>query len=155
MSAYSLIRNPFAAVFITLRRFWIPDSNGNSSIPLDFSATARSSYLSFLLKLHLVLWDSLLVFMCECVHAQSLSHVQLFVTPWTVACQGPLSVGFPRQEYWAAISSSRVSFLLRNWTCVFWISCIGDYSLPYLTETSQHACVFSPGIFGGICLTRG
>jgi hypothetical protein len=22
------------------------------------------------------------------------------VTPWTVACQAPLSVGFPRQEYW-------------------------------------------------------
>ena len=22
------------------------------------------------------------------------------VTPWTVACQTPLSMGFPRQEYW-------------------------------------------------------
>ena len=22
------------------------------------------------------------------------------VTPWTVACQAPLSMGFPRQEYW-------------------------------------------------------
>ena len=30
---------------------------------------------------------------------QSLSHVQLFVTPWTVICQVPLSVGFSRQEY--------------------------------------------------------
>ena len=27
-------------------------------------------------------------------------HVQLFVTPGTVACQAPLSVGFYRQEYW-------------------------------------------------------
>ena len=27
------------------------------------------------------------------------SHVQLFVTPWTVAHQGPLSMGFSRQEY--------------------------------------------------------
>ena len=25
----------------------------------------------------------------------------LFVTPWTVARQAPLSVGFPRQEYWS------------------------------------------------------
>ena len=33
-------------------------------------------------------------------HALSLSHVQLFVTPWAVACQAPLSMGFPRQEYW-------------------------------------------------------
>ena len=30
----------------------------------------------------------------------SLSHVQLFVTPWTVACQVPMSMGFPRQEHW-------------------------------------------------------
>ena len=29
-----------------------------------------------------------------------LSHVQLFATPWTVACQAPLSVGLSRQEYW-------------------------------------------------------
>ena len=27
------------------------------------------------------------------------SHVQLFVTLWTVACQAPLSIGFSRQEY--------------------------------------------------------
>ena len=25
--------------------------------------------------------------------------VLLFTTPWTVACQAPLSMGFPRQEY--------------------------------------------------------
>ena len=24
-----------------------------------------------------------------------------FVTPWTVACQDPMSLGFPRQEYWS------------------------------------------------------
>ena len=28
------------------------------------------------------------------------SHVRLFLTPWTVACQVPLSMGFSRQEYW-------------------------------------------------------
>ena len=31
---------------------------------------------------------------------QSLSHVQLFATPQTVAHQGPLSMGFSSQEYW-------------------------------------------------------
>ena len=31
---------------------------------------------------------------------KSLSHVQLFVTPWTVAHQAPLSMGFSRQENW-------------------------------------------------------
>ena len=30
-----------------------------------------------------------------------LSHVQLFATPWTVAHQAPLSMGFLRQEYWS------------------------------------------------------
>ena len=31
------------------------------------------------------------------------SRVRLFVTPWTVACQGPLSMGFSRQEYWGGL----------------------------------------------------
>ena len=31
---------------------------------------------------------------------KSLSRVRLFATPWTVAYQAPLSMGFPRQEYW-------------------------------------------------------
>ena len=36
-----------------------------------------------------------------CVYA--LSHVQSFVTPLTVAHQAPLSMGFPRQEYWSGL----------------------------------------------------
>ena len=32
-----------------------------------------------------------------------LSHVQLFVTPWTVAHQAPLSMGFSGQEYWSRL----------------------------------------------------
>ena len=39
-----------------------------------------------------------------CMHAQSLSHVQLFATPLTVAHQAPLSTEFPRQEYWSRLS---------------------------------------------------
>ena len=35
--------------------------------------------------------------------AQSLSRVRLFVTPWTVAHQAPLSMGFSRQEYWGGL----------------------------------------------------
>ena len=26
-----------------------------------------------------------------------------FVTPWTAACQAPLSMGFPRQEDWSGL----------------------------------------------------
>ena len=36
----------------------------------------------------------------EWVHAQSLSHVQLFGTPYTVISQVPLSMELSRQEYW-------------------------------------------------------
>ena len=34
---------------------------------------------------------------------KSLSHVQLFATPWTVAYQAPLSMGFSRQECWSGL----------------------------------------------------
>ena len=33
----------------------------------------------------------------------SLSRVQLLSTPWTVAHQAPLSMGFLRQEYWSGL----------------------------------------------------
>ena len=31
------------------------------------------------------------------------SRIRLFETPWTVAHQAPLSVGFSRQEYWSEL----------------------------------------------------
>ena len=34
---------------------------------------------------------------------KSLSHVQLFATPWTVAHEAPSSMGFSRQEYWSGL----------------------------------------------------
>ena len=43
---------------------------------------------------------SVYVSVCLC---QSLSRVRLFVTPWTAACQAPLSVEFSRQEYWSGL----------------------------------------------------
>ena len=37
---------------------------------------------------------------CVC---KLVSHVWPFVTPWTEALQAPLSMGFPRQEYWSGL----------------------------------------------------
>ena len=34
---------------------------------------------------------------------QSLSLIQLSATPWAVAHQAPLSMGFPREEYWGGL----------------------------------------------------
>ena len=41
----------------------------------------------------------------NCTHniVKSLSHVRLFVIPWTVAYQAPLSMEFSRQEYWSGL----------------------------------------------------
>ena len=39
----------------------------------------------------------------SCMCAQSLSHVLLFATPWTVDHKAPLSMGLPRQEYWSGL----------------------------------------------------
>ena len=44
-----------------------------------------------------VLWSSV------CAHTQSRSHVQLFVTPWPVAHESPLSVRLSQQEYWSRL----------------------------------------------------
>ena len=51
---------------------------------------------------------------------KSLSRVQLFVTPWTVAYQAPPSMGFSRQEYWSGVplpspnGSPRIAFTHKN-----------------------------------------
>ena len=37
------------------------------------------------------------------VKVKSLSHVRLFATPWTIAHQVPLTMGFSRQEYWSGL----------------------------------------------------
>ena len=37
------------------------------------------------------------------VKVKSLSRVRLFATPWTVAYQAPLSMGFSRPEYWSGL----------------------------------------------------
>ena len=50
-------------------------------------------------------------FLCEkvtyssisAINACELSHVQIFATPLTVAHQVPLSMEFPRQEYWSGL----------------------------------------------------
>ena len=42
----------------------------------------------------------------DMLHASFFRHVRLFVTLWTVAHRAPLSMGFPRQEYWSGLLCS-------------------------------------------------
>ena len=57
---------------------------------------------SFSTPFHFSVSFPLHVHMC----VQSLSCVRLFATPWTVAHQAPLSMGFSRQEYWSGLPFS-------------------------------------------------
>ena len=63
------------------------------------------------------------------VKVKSLSHVQLFVTPWTAAYQAPPSMGFSRQEYWSGVPLPSPSFHTSD-------PQIGSYCI---------ACVSQPG----------
>ena len=67
------------------------------------------------------------VSVCVCarvrVHAHLLSPVQLFVTPWTVAHQAPLSMGFSRQEYGSGLPFPPLGNLLTQGAnpCLLWL----------------------------------
>ena len=60
------------------------------------------------------------------------SHVRLFATPWTVACQAPLSMGFSRQEYWSRLPCPPPGDLPKPWTELASLtsSALADNSLP-------------------------
>ena len=45
---------------------------------------------------------------------KSLSRVRLFVTPWTVAYQAPLSMGFSRQEYWSGLPEHCAKYFIHT-----------------------------------------
>ena len=62
-----------------------------------------------------------------CTRAQSLSRVWLCATPWTVAHQAPLSMGFSRQEYWSGLPCPPPggSFPPRDRTCISYVSSTG------------------------------
>ena len=68
-----------------------------------------------------------------CVYAHMLSCVWLFLAPWTVAQQACFSVHGIFQARileWVAISHSRISSWLRDWTNISCGSCTGRHSLP-------------------------
>ena len=63
---------------------------------------------------------------------QLFSYVQLFATPWTVACQAPLSTGFSRQEYRRRLPLNLCFLCLLNWQADF---------LPLCQLANLFACI--------------
>ena len=68
------------------------------------------------------------------------SRVQLFMTPWTVAHQAPLSVEFSRQEYWRGLPFPSPGDLPRprGRICISLVSCIGRQVLHHYCHTMPH-----------------
>ena len=69
------------------------------------------------------------VYVCVCM----LSYVQLLSALWTVAYQAPLSMRFPRQEYWSGLSF------------------LSPADLPNLS--TEHLSLVSPAFAGGFLTT--
>ena len=60
--------------------------------------------------------------------------MSIFATLWTVACQAPESMRFPRQEYWSGLPGALPgeSSCPRNWTWVSYVSFTGKQTLSHL-----------------------
>ena len=73
--------------------------------PMDCSYTARTVqnhptvFRSTAILFVVIGFNSIIILMNKLNPVCMLSSVCLFVTPWTVARQAPLSLGFSRQEY--------------------------------------------------------
>ena len=81
---------------------WLPDDHCFKTSP-----TSGYSYLETKWK-----FEFRYLFQGIDVCAWWLSHVWLFATPWTVACQAPLSIGFSRREYWSGLPFPSTGVLL-------------------------------------------
>ena len=70
--------------------------------PIILSEVSRKNKYHVLMHIHGIQKDGTDEPICMAVSC-SLSRVCLFATPWTVAYQAPLSMGFCRQEYWSGL----------------------------------------------------
>ena len=83
-------------------------------------------------------------FIPMCVWAQLLSCAWLFATPWTVAHQAPLSMGFSQQGYWSGLPFSPPEGLPNPrpkrvfQTHVSCVSCIGRQILYHWATWEAH-----------------
>ena len=57
---------------------------------------------------------------CCCLLFIAFSRVRLFATPWSVAHQAPLSMEFPRQEYWSGLPCPPPGDLPHPWQAFFY-----------------------------------
>ena len=56
--------------------------------------------------------NDVLLAVCVFECAKLLSRDHLFATPWTIALQAPLSMGFSKQEFWSGLTLPTPSSIL-------------------------------------------
>ena len=99
---------------------------------LDYGCRAYAALTPIWQYLEMWLWN---VIMCM------FSHVQLFATPWTVAHQTLLSMGFSRQEYWSGFHFLLQGiFPIQGSNYISYVSCIGRWIL-YHCITLSSSCL--------------
>ena len=88
-------------------------ASGGDGIPVELFQILKDDAVKGLHSICQQIWKtqqwpqdlkrSVFILIPKNVKVKSLSHVRLFGTPWTVAFQAPLSMGFSRQEYWSGL----------------------------------------------------
>ena len=76
------------------------------------------------------------------VKVKTLSHVQLFANPWTVAHQAPPSMGFPRQEYWSGLPLPSPDGILERPNLFFYFLKLFNKAFYFVLEYSQLATLW-------------
>ena len=91
---YRLLAEYFSAAWKVLLAKWY--DAGINSYRIGRAVLTMTSELHRGSEPTLPPWTAVIV-------AELLNHVRLFATPWIVVLQAPLSIGFPRQEYWSGL----------------------------------------------------
>ena len=71
------------------------------SISVRYLSIRTHASLSPFIFLKLTFSTTIILGYCFCLAGKSC--LTLLVAPWTVTCQAPLSMQFPRQEYWSGL----------------------------------------------------
>ena len=85
--------------------------NLDAILPKTSWLTKSSNFPNLDCILFVCFSSSLQNFVKLTMYSCMLSCVQLFATPRTIACQAPLSMGFPRQEYWSGLPFPPLRYL--------------------------------------------
>ena len=89
-----------------------------------------------------------IIHVCACMCVWPVVHVQHFATPWTVACQIPLSMGLSQQEYWSGLPFPPLGKYTHTCTHIYMHICIHTHThththtrFPY-SSIRGHSCCF-------------